>query len=106
MSVDYVLKAIALLLLCSFITRVGYLLIGAHIPLTENIRSALRYAPVAALVAIIVPSVLPWAQGEAPQLGAELFAGLVAGLAFFRFRSILLLIAAGMGSLWLFRWIA
>ncbi|GAA4414147.1 hypothetical protein GCM10011450_20990 [Advenella faeciporci] len=104
MSVEYVLKATALMVLCAFITRVGYLLIGGYIPLSDNVKSGLRYAPVAALVAIIVPSLLPWAQGETPRIGPEMFAGIVAGLAFFRFRSILVLIVAGMGTLWLLRW--
>src|SRR5690606_22400690 len=52
---SYVLGAIALLTLCSLLTRAGYFLFGDHLPLTDPVRRALRYAPVAALTAIIVP---------------------------------------------------
>ncbi len=56
----YVLGAIALLVVCTFLTRASYHLFGHRIPLGEGVRRALRYAPAAALTAIIVPALLPW----------------------------------------------
>lgn len=39
----YVLGAIALLVLCSLLTRTGYFMFGDLLPLTERMRRALRY---------------------------------------------------------------
>ena len=59
----YVYSAILLLALCSVLTRAGFMLFGDYIPLPEGVRRALRYAPAAALTAIIVPDLLPWKAG-------------------------------------------
>jgi branched-subunit amino acid transport protein len=102
----YVYAAILLLALCSVITRAGYFLFGHLVPLPDHVRSALRYAPLAALTAIIVPEVLPWTAQHGPVLDLKLVAAIVSIWVFQRTRSALLLIVSGMLALWLMRWIA
>ncbi|HLS43330.1 MAG TPA: AzlD domain-containing protein [Paenalcaligenes sp.] len=97
----YLLGAVVLLALCSVITRAGYFLFGDHIPLPDSVRRALRYAPVAALIAIIIPELLPWAQGETPVIGIEIVAAAAAVLVYVRTRSTLMVIVSGMLVLWL-----
>lgn len=100
----YALLAIGLLFLCTLLTRAAYLVLGDFLPLPESLRRAFRYAPVAALVGIIVPDVLPWAGGELPQLDARLPAVVVAAWVMWRWRSALLTIAIGMAVLLALRW--
>lgn len=100
----YVTGAILLLALCSVVTRAGYLLVGHHLPLPEGVRSALRYAPLAALTAIIVPEILPWHAQQGPVVDLKLLAAVVAIAVFLKTRSALLLILSGMLTLWLVRW--
>jgi branched-subunit amino acid transport protein len=102
----YVYSAIALLTLCSLITRAGYQLFGDYLPLSDTVRRALRYAPAAALTAIIVPDLLPWKAGEGPQLDMKLLAGVVGIAVFLRTRSAVAVIVTGMLVLWGLRWLA
>jgi branched-subunit amino acid transport protein len=44
----------------TFLTRTFFMLLGAKIPLSDGLQRAVRYAPAAALVAIIVPELLPF----------------------------------------------
>ena len=99
----YVLGAIALLVLCSLLTRSGYFMFGDLLPLTERMRRALRFAPVAALAAIIIPELLPWAYGDTPRLDIKALASLVAVLVFIRTRNAVWVIVAGMVAFWLIR---
>jgi branched-subunit amino acid transport protein len=99
----YVLAVIALLTVVSFITRSGYFLFGDHLPLSPAVRRALRYAPAAALVGIIVPEIFPWAPGAGPSLRIEVLAALAAVLVFWRTRSTVMVIVAGMVALWTIR---
>ena len=69
----YVYCAILLLTVCSVITRAGFMLFGDYVPLSDNVRRALRYAPAAALTAIVVPDLLPWKAGAGA--GVRLQAG-------------------------------
>lgn len=106
MAMDgYVLGAIGLLTLCSFLTRAGYFLFGDRFPLTDNVRQALRYAPVAALTAIVVPELAPWDQGVAAFYDTRMMAAVVAVLLYVFTRSTLLVIVGGMASFWLLRWL-
>nr|WP_256987973.1 AzlD domain-containing protein [Bordetella genomosp. 9] len=102
----YVYAAIALLTLCSLITRAGYQVFGDYLPLSDGVRRALRYAPAAALTAIIVPDLLPWKAGMGPQLDMRLLAGVAGVLVFLRTRSAVLVIVVGMLVLWGLRWLA
>lgn len=98
----YVLGAIGLLTLCSFLTRAGYFLFGDHIPLTDSVRSALRYAPTAALVGIVVPELLPWTE-SGPVADIRVLAALTAILVFWRTRSTVMVIVGGMVAYWILR---
>jgi branched-subunit amino acid transport protein len=101
----YVLGAILLLTLSSFLMRSGYFLLGDRFPLTENVRRALRYAPVAALTAIVVPTLAPWEQGAQAFYGVPMLAAAAAVLIYARTRNTVLLIAGGMAAFWLLRWL-
>jgi branched-subunit amino acid transport protein len=102
----YVYSAIALLTLCSVITRAGYQVFGDYLPLSDGVRRALRYAPAAALTAIVVPDMLPWKAGVGPLLDLKLLAGVAGIIVYLRTRSTVAVIASGMLVLWLLRWLA
>lgn len=102
----YVYSAILLLALCSVLTRAGYMVFGDYLPLPDAVRRALRYAPVAALTAIVVPDLLPWRAEVGPVFDYRLIAGLIGIVVFLRTRSAVLVIVAGMVSLWCLRWLA
>ena len=101
----YVYCAILLLALCSVITRSGFMVFGDYLPLPDSVRRALRYAPAAALTAIIVPDLLPWSADTGPAFDYRLIAAIIAILVFLRTRSAVLVIVSGMVSLWALRWL-
>ena len=76
------------------------MLFGDYVPLSDNVRRALRYAPAAALTAIVVPDLLPWKAGLGPVFDYKLVAGVLAVLVFLRTRSAVLVIIVGMLVLW------
>jgi len=102
---SYVLGAIALLTLCCLLTRAGYFLFGDHLPLTDPVRRALRYAPVAALTAIIVPDLLPWEAGASALFDVKMLAAAVAVLIYWRTRSTIGLMVGGMCAYWAIAWL-
>ena len=63
-------------------------------------RSALRDAPLVALVVIITPDVLPWTEQAGPQFDLRLLAAGVSLLVFLATRNGLLVILSGMLTLW------
>jgi branched-subunit amino acid transport protein len=99
----YLYSAILLLALCVVLCRTGYMLFGHYFPLPPKLRSALRYAPLAALVAIIVPDVLPWTESAGPQFDLKFVAAGVSLLVFLATRNGLLVILSGMLTLWSLR---
>jgi branched-subunit amino acid transport protein len=105
MSDLYVYGAIALLALCSVVTRAGYQLFGDYLPLPDGVRRALRYAPAAALTAIVVPDLLPWKTAAGPEFDLKLVAGVAGVAVFLRTRSAVAVIVAGMAVLWALRWV-
>lgn len=94
------------LTLCSIVTRAGYMTFGDYLPLSDKVRRALRYAPAAALTAIVVPDLLPWREGVGPVFDYKLVAGVAGVILFLRTRSAVLVIVAGMLMLWALRWLA
>jgi branched-subunit amino acid transport protein len=96
--------AIVVLGLSVVISRTLFMLFGDHLQLPHRMRAALRYAPVAALTAIIVPALLPWQAGAGPSFDLRLVAGIVAILVYLRTRSAVLVIVTGMLALWGLRW--
>jgi len=101
----YVYSAILLLTLCSVLTRAGYMVFGDYLPLPDGVRRALRYAPAAALTAILVPDLLPWREDLGPVFDYKLVAGIAGIIVFLRTRSAVLVIVAGMVALWTLRWL-
>jgi branched-subunit amino acid transport protein len=99
----YILGAIVLLTLCSLLTRSFYFLFGDHFPLSESVRRALRYAPTAALIGIVVPELLPWSAGFGAVLDVKALAALFAIFVFWRTRSTVLVIVGGMVAYWVLR---
>lgn len=104
-SSEYLYTAIFLLALCTTLCRAGYFLLGHYISLSEGLRSALRYAPLAALAGIVVPELLPWHPTAGPQVDLRLLAAAIAIGVFLWTRNGFLLIVSGMVALWASRWI-
>ena len=91
----------------TFFTRTFFMLIGAKIPLPRAFQRAIRYAPAAALVAIIVPEMLPF-DPSMPELGFDwlspkTWGGLAALAAYFYSRHILVTLAVGLSVFTLLR---
>lgn len=98
----YMLGVIICLATVSLITRAGYFLFGDYLPLPHSIRRALRYAPVAALTAIILPEIFPWSAQAQPSLDPyKLVAAVVAVVVYLRTHSAVWLMATGMLTYWL-----
>ena len=81
----------------TFITRGFFLLMGERIELSETLQNALRYAPAAALVAIIAPEMF-FTQGpnELEINSAYFWGGICSIIAFWLSKSMLLTIILGM----------
>jgi len=108
LSLDwYLYGAILLLGLCTLLARASYHLFGHRVPLGDGVRRALRYAPAAALTAIIVPILLPWSEPASMTLVVDqrLFAALVAIWLFQKTRNVMVMIAGGMVAFWVLRWL-
>jgi branched-subunit amino acid transport protein len=58
MSDDYVWMAILLLTVATILTRSSFFLLGNALKLPPRVQHALRYAPAAALAAIVAPDLL------------------------------------------------
>ncbi len=102
----YILGAIIFLAMCSFLTRAGYFLFGDYLPLSESVRRALRYAPTAALIGIVIPELMPWRAEVGPVFDLKLLAALIAVFLYWRTRSSLLVIVGGMVAYWILRGLA
>lgn len=84
----------------TFLTRTFFMLLGAKIPLSEGLQRAVRYAPAAALVAIIVPELLPF-EASSPLTTFDLWSpkmwgGIVGVIVFIMSRSVLPTIFVGL----------
>lgn len=101
----YILGVIVLLTICSIVTRSSYFLFGDRFPLSEGMRRAFRYAPVAALVGIIIPELLPWSPDAGVTLDARPLAALVAVALFVRTNNTLAVIVGGMVAFWALRFL-
>ena len=101
----YVWLAILLLALCTVLTRSSFMVLGDKVPLPEGVRRALRYAPAAALVAIVVPDLLPWSLATGPVFDIKIVAAAVAAAVMVLTRSTLAMIFTGMAAFWLLRWL-
>src|SRR5690625_1235258 len=103
-SQTYILGAILLLALCSLLTRAGYFLFGDHMPLTPAVRHALRFAPFAAFVAIIVLALLHLSgRYDSTEAIIKILYATLAVLIFMRTRNALHLMLGGMIFFWVLR---
>jgi len=95
---------IAGLALVAFFTRSVFILPGSHLRLPATAERVLRYAPAAAIMAIIVPDLAIVHDAVSISIGnPKLVAGLVAFALAAATRSILLTIVGGMVALTLIR---
>jgi branched-subunit amino acid transport protein len=93
------------LMVVTFVTRGFFLLFGHRAELPDSLVSALRYAPAAALIAIIAPEVF-LARGEVfDPLNPSLWGGLTALGVFLLSRGMVLTIVAGMLVFTAVRWL-
>lgn len=96
--------AIGLLLLATLITRGSFFMFGHAVRLPPKVQHALRYAPAAALAAIVMPDLVT--MNGAVQLdwmNPKLMAGLGATIFFLTTRHLLGTIIVGMGFYTLLR---
>ena len=97
MSTTEVWLSIIGMTLVTAATRAFFLLGGERAVLPERVQRALRYAPAAALVAVVLPDVLDTPHGLSIALSNHAFYGTVAGLGWFLWRrSMLGTIVVGM----------
>jgi len=98
------------LMLITAITRGFFLLAGSRFEISETIREVLRYAPTAALIAIVLPEVL-FAKDSASQLlelhlnSPQVYGGIAAVIGFLITKSMLATIFIGMVAFTLARFI-
>jgi branched-subunit amino acid transport protein len=85
------------LTLITFFTRGFFLLVGERMELSETLQNALRYAPAAALVAIIAPEMFFTQGSSSLEINSPYFwGGICSIIAFWFSRSMLLTIILGM----------
>jgi branched-subunit amino acid transport protein len=94
--------AFVLLALTTLVTRGSFIIIGERGRLPAVVQRALRYAPAAALSALVVPDLL-LVQGSLDPLNPKLFAGLVVIAIALKWRNPWLPFLLGMGVLWIAR---
>jgi branched-subunit amino acid transport protein len=85
------------LTLITFITRGFFLLVGERMELSETLQNALKYAPAAALVAIIAPEMFFSQASSDMEISSPYFwGGICSIIAFWLSKSMLLTIIMGM----------
>lgn len=94
--------------LITILTRSLFLLAGASIKISPSLQRAMRFAPAATLIALILPSLITvnntvTATLINPVTNPKLAASIVAGIVFFHTKNMLLTIAAGMALFTLLR---
>jgi branched-subunit amino acid transport protein len=95
---------ILLLTVATIVTRSSFFLLGNAVKLPPKVQHALRYAPAAALAAIVIPDlVLSGAAVDVVWLNPKLWAGIGATLFFVTTRHLLGTIVAGMALYTVFR---
>jgi branched-subunit amino acid transport protein len=101
-----ILLTFALMGLITYCLRSSFIVLGERIRLPEVVQRILRFAPAAALAALVIPDLL-MEQGEVAPLNPKLIAGVVVTLIVLRSRnpwlpfifgmSVLLLLRKGLG---------
>jgi branched-subunit amino acid transport protein len=98
--------AIIVVGMLTFSMRYSFIALADRLQLPALLGRALRFIPIAALSAIILPELVLRDGAVASPLGnARLVAGALAIAVAFATRNILLTIASGMVALWLLQWL-
>ncbi len=112
MSIDGLYFAVVLIgmVAATVLTRSAFLLLPTRWQLPPAVLSALRYAPIAAIAAIVAPDLIQWraisvSVEPATLMTPKLLAALLAGLIHWRYANMLLTITAGMATFWLLRYV-
>jgi branched-subunit amino acid transport protein len=98
------------LMLVSLLSRGSFLLVGSKLPIPRTVHEFLRYAPTAALIAIVLPDVL-FVKDPATQLfelnlySPQLFGAIGGAIGFLVTNSILVTILLGMAFFTLARFL-
>lgn len=95
------------LMLITFLTRGFFLLMGTRVELPDAFQRAIRYAPAAALVAIVVPEIFLFKTGVIATFewkNPHFWGGLIAVSGFLLTRSMVLTIIFGMAGFTCARW--
>ena len=86
-------------------TRSAFLLLPTRWQLSQGTLAALRYAPMAAIAAIVVPDLISWRPAQAELqltdvLSPKLISATIAAVVHWRYANMLLSIAVGMSVFW------
>lgn len=104
MSAIDIWLAIGLVTLATVVTRASFFLLGHRVKLPAKLQHALRYAPAAALAAIIAPDLFTTGTAISPDLwNPKLLAAIGAAAFFLATRHMLGTIMIGMGLFTLLR---
>lgn len=90
--------------LATTLPRASFIVLGSRVPLPSRVRRALRYAPAAALAAVVAPDLLV-ANDVVSFLNPRLGAGILVLIVASRWRNPFLPFIAGMASLWVFQYL-
>jgi len=97
---------IAGMAVAAYANRASFILLAGKLDLPPPVRRALRYVPSSVLPALIVPALLmPAGTMDLTPGNERLWAGLAAALVAWRWQNVVLVIATGMGTLHLLRFI-
>jgi branched-subunit amino acid transport protein len=97
---------ILLIGLLTFLIRLSFIgLFGYLDEIPPRVKHGLRFVPAAVLAALVVPSFISLAPASGGVAVEKLAAGLVAGTVAWRTEDVFKTIAAGMGSLWVARFL-
>lgn len=93
--------------LITFLLRFSFIALVGKITLPSVVERGLQYVPASVFAALIVPALVYDSSGllAISPLNPRLMAGLIAAVVAWRTRNILLTIAVGMVSLWLWQWL-
>jgi branched-subunit amino acid transport protein len=86
MNPAYIWSVILGMTAVTLITRAFFLFAGSRVKLPERVQRALRYAPAAALAAVVVPDVLTWHDALSISLSNHQMLAALAGLLWFLLR--------------------
>jgi branched-subunit amino acid transport protein len=90
MATADVVLAILSLVVATFVTRAGMLLVGERLRLSRHVEAALRFAPACALTALVLPEVLAPAGTLDLSLGNARWPAALAAAAFLLWRQSML----------------